>query len=180
MTRNFLMCCILLRGDVTPPPAKVRLSHSRWMPVISKIAIANVVHRDFPIKPTGNLGQRTASGERGRYDWSDNMKSSRRHASRPPIPDSLFNPRFITQWIPLRLRGVTLLVGTVVLFPVIIGVIMFDAVTHDMPKVRTPLKKALLVAWDWMRAGSGIFRARRAPGAAQFSELVHEHPSLAS
>jgi hypothetical protein len=86
----------------------------------------------------------------------------------------------MTQWIPPRFRGVTLLAGTVVLFPLIVGAIMLDALTHDMPRVRTPLKKVLLTACDWMRTGSTIFRAKRAIGSASFTRLVEEHPSLAS
>jgi hypothetical protein len=78
------------------------------------------------------------------------------------------------------LRGVTMLVGTIVLFPLIVGAIMLDALTHEMPRVRTPLKKAFLAASDWMRAGSGIFRAKRTTGSATFGGLVEERASLAS
>ena len=86
----------------------------------------------------------------------------------------------MTQWIPPRLRGVTLLAGTVVLFPLIVGAIMLDALTHDMPRVRMPLKKALLAVSDCVRAGSGIFRVKRASVSVPFAGMVQEQTSLAS
>src|SRR5689334_6359684 len=108
------------------------------------------------------------------------MKPSQCGASRASISDSAFNPRFMTHWIPPRLRGVTLLVGIVVLFPVIVGAIVLDALTQDMPRVRTPLKKALLAASDWVRAGSAMFRAKRVTSPLPFAGLIEEQSSLAS
>jgi hypothetical protein len=86
----------------------------------------------------------------------------------------------MTQCIPPRFRGVTLLVGTVVLFPLIVGVIMLDALTHEMPRVRTPLKKALLAVFECMHAGSRIFRVKRASSSVPFTGMVQEQTSLAS
>jgi hypothetical protein len=108
------------------------------------------------------------------------MNASHRTARRSIITDATFNPRFLTLWIPPRVRGVTMLVGTIVLFPLIVGAIMLDAVTHDMPRLRTPLKNALRIAIDWMRLGSGILRTKRATGPAAFAGLIEDRASLAS
>jgi hypothetical protein len=67
--------------------------------------------------------------------------------------------RAITNVIPTRWLAAVLLIGTIVFFPVLILVIIIDAVTHDMPRFRFFMSRT----GQFFRAGTqGALRFPRA------------------
>jgi hypothetical protein len=70
------------------------------------------------------------------------------HSSTPLFD---FDARFLTAIIPVRWRAAVLVLGTVTLFPLIITLMMFDAVTHDMPGLRAPFKRVFGIMSSWFR-----------------------------
>lgn len=55
--------------------------------------------------------------------------------------------------IPAGWRAVVLVAAMVMVFPVLIAALVLDALTYDMPAIRTPLKKAA------QRVGRFVHRA---------------------
>lgn len=108
------------------------------------------------------------------------MKSSRGNVSQESFPMLKFDARFMTAVIPVKWRGAVLLTGTVVFFPLIIGVIMLDAVTHDLPVVRTPVKKTLMVISTWIHTWCRVSRARPVADQMRFPELARVRTSLSA
>jgi hypothetical protein len=115
-------------------------------------------------------------------DRAGNMNSNRGNPA--PSQESLsafeFDGRFMTAAIPVKWRGAVMLAGTIVFFPLIIGVIMLDALTHDMPSVRTPVKKVFLTIGGWIQVCRRIPRARQVADALRFSEMSRRQASLSS
>jgi hypothetical protein len=52
--------------------------------------------------------------------------------------------------IPVGWRAAVLMVLLIVLFPLLICVLVLDALTHDMPLVRTPVKHVMQWLSGWL------------------------------
>jgi hypothetical protein len=52
--------------------------------------------------------------------------------------------------IPVGWRAAVLMVLLIVLFPVLVTVLILDALTYDMPAVRVPLRNVMHWATAWM------------------------------
>src|SRR6187200_3463927 len=95
---------------------------------------------------------RSASAACGTCERVDCMNALPSTPAHPSTPIFDFDARSLTAIIPVRWRAAVLVLGAVTLFPLIITGMMFDAVTHDMPGLRAPLKRMFGVVGNWFRA----------------------------
>jgi hypothetical protein len=77
------------------------------------------------------------------------MSPTPRPPTHPSTPIFDFDARLLTAIIPVRCRAAVLVLGTLALFPLIITVMMFDAVTHDMPSLRASLHRLFGIMTRW-------------------------------
>src|SRR4051812_28675331 len=92
----------------------------------------------------------------------------------PSTPVFDFDARFMTAIIPVRWRAGVLVLATVTLFPVLITVMLFDIVTHEMPGLRAPFERTLRMVSGWFR----VRRVSESPGAIPFPSLAAAPSSL--
>jgi hypothetical protein len=76
--------------------------------------------------------------------------------------------RILTAVFPARWRAGILLVGAIVFFPVIIFVMMFNAVIHDMPGVRGWFRRMAAATSRWFR----FSRPTEGEGELAFPDFV--------
>ena len=102
------------------------------------------------------------------------MNPTPRTPAQTPTPVLDFDARFLTAIIPARWRAAVLVAGAIAFFPLIITVMMFDAVTHDLPGLRAPFKRAFGIIGNWFR----IPRVSHATDAMSFRALAEAPSSL--
>jgi hypothetical protein len=72
--------------------------------------------------------------------------------------------------IPVGWRAAILMALLVILFPLLISIFILDALTHDMPAVRTPVKNFMQRVGRWLHHDS-----RRARGLRHHPTPVVRH-----
>jgi hypothetical protein len=78
--------------------------------------------------------------------------------------------RQMARVIPAGWRAAALMMLALIFFPVLISVLILDALTEDMPSVRAPVGKALHRLGSWLHCGSAhpLPHARGATAHAVF------------
>ena len=165
--------CVHVDAAMIPPSCLCfRIRRGEWMSRPSPSAHGGAPWRHAlwgrPMCATWRLRFLATTSRRARSDSSDNMKSSRTHTS----PEAFSNPVLgarVVAIIPMKWRGVVLLGGTIIFFPIIIGVMMIDAVVHDMPGPAAWLKKSRGAISGWIYAWRKI--PQRVEGSLQLPQM---------
>jgi hypothetical protein len=91
-----------------------------------------------------------------------------------PAPFIDFNTRFLTANIPVRWRAAILVLGTFTLFPIIICVMMFNVVTHDMPGITSVFRRIFRAVGGWFRHS----RAKETRGELSYPDFADPTAAL--